>query len=123
MPRPPPKPPAIRTIRSISRAPKRWFPCGGSGLPPEAGHGYESVMLRPLIIALALTATPALAAVDRATAVSTLAGLYNSADVCNLSISRAKVDAYRDANAPAGDPMFNVDVFQATHALYDQQKG
>jgi hypothetical protein len=79
-------------------------------------------MLRPLIIALALLATPAFAAVDRVTAVSTLAGLYNSADVCNLPISRAKVDAYRDANAPSGDTMFNVDVFQATHALYDQQK-
>jgi len=79
-------------------------------------------MLRPIIFALALIATPAFAAIDRTTAVSTLAGLYNSADVCNLSISRAKVDAYRDANAPAGDPMFNVDVFQATHALYDQQK-
>ena len=79
-------------------------------------------MLRPVIIALALIATPALAAVDRETAVSTLAGLYNSADVCNLPISRAKVDAYRDTNRPAGDDLFNVDVFQATHALYDQQK-
>src|ERR1700712_82169 len=78
-------------------------------------------------IALALTlaalvVTPAFAAVDRATAVSTLAGLYNSADVCNLSISRAKVDAYRDANTPSGDALFNVDVFTATHTLYDQQK-
>jgi hypothetical protein len=79
-------------------------------------------MLRPLIIALALIATPAFAAVDRDTAVTTLAGLYNSADVCNLPISRAKVDAYRDANRPAGDDLFNVDVFQATHKLYDQQK-
>jgi hypothetical protein len=70
----------------------------------------------------ALFATPALAAVDRATAVSTLAGLFNSADVCNLSISRAKVDAYRDANTPAGDTMYNVDVCAATHALNDQQK-
>ena len=77
-----------------------------------------------LVLAATLAAaTPAFAAVDRATAVSTLAGLYNSADVCNLSISKAKVDAYRDANAPAGDAMFNVDVFQATHALYAQQKG
>ena len=80
-------------------------------------------MLRPLIIALALLVTPAFAAVDRETAVTTLAGLYNSADVCNLAISRAKVDAYRDANAPAGDPLFNTDVFQATHALYASQKG
>ncbi len=79
-------------------------------------------MLRPVVIALALVATPALAAVDRETAVSTLAGLYNSADVCNLSISRAKVDAYRDANAPAGDDAFNTDVWLATHALYGQQK-
>jgi hypothetical protein len=79
-------------------------------------------MLRPLIIALALLATPAFAAVDRVTAVSTLAGLYNSADVCNLPISRAKVDDYRDANAPSGDSLFNFVVFQATHALYDQQK-
>src|SRR3569623_2049012 len=81
-------------------------------------------MLKSALVTLLLVgaATPAFAAVDRATAVSTLAGLYNSADVCNLSISRAKVDAYRDANAPAGDSMFNVDVFTATHALYDQQK-
>ena len=81
--------------------------------------------MKKAALALALTAlfaTPAFAAVDRATAVSTLAGLFNSADVCNLSISRAKVDAYRDANTPAGDTMFNVDVFTATHALYDQQK-
>ena len=81
--------------------------------------------MKKTALALALTAllaTPAFAAVDRATAVSTLAGLFNSADVCNLSISRAKVDAYRDANTPAGDTMFNVDVFTATHALYDQQK-
>ena len=79
-------------------------------------------MLRPLIIALALVATPAFAAIDRETAVSTLAGLYNSADVCNLPISRAKVDAYRDANRPAGDDNFNTDVWLATHALYGQQK-
>src|SRR3569623_3118293 len=77
-----------------------------------------------LILAVTLAAaTPASATVDRATAVSTLAGLYNSADVCNLAISRAKVDAYRAANAPAGDALFNTDVFQATHALYASQKG
>jgi hypothetical protein len=75
-----------------------------------------------LLLALPLFTAPALAAVDRETAVSTLAGLYNSADVCNLSISRAKVDAYRDANAPKNDAMFNVDVFRATHDLYDKQK-
>jgi hypothetical protein len=76
-----------------------------------------------LILAVTLAAaTPASATVDRATAVSTLAGLYNSADVCNLSISKAKVDAYRAANAPAGDALFNVDVFRATDALYTQQK-
>jgi len=81
-------------------------------------------MLKPALAALILVAAtaPALAAVDRDTAVSTLAGLYNSADVCNLAISRAKVDAYRDANAPTGDTLFNVDVFQATHALYAKQK-
>jgi hypothetical protein len=81
-------------------------------------------MLKAALVPLLLVAAtaPALAAVARATAVSTLAGLYNSADVCNLAISRAKVDAYRDANAPAGDTMFNVDVFQATHALYAKQK-
>lgn len=79
--------------------------------------------LAALPLALALLATPAFAAVDRETAVTTLAGLYNSADVCNLSISRAKVDAYRSENTPRDDAMFNVDVFNATHALYDQQKG
>lgn len=81
-------------------------------------------MLKPLVISLALVVStlPALAAVDRATAISTLAGLYNSADVCNLSISRAKVDAYRAANAPKDDALFNVDVFKATHDLYDKQK-
>ncbi|HEY4166010.1 MAG TPA: hypothetical protein VGM96_04515, partial [Reyranella sp.] len=69
-------------------------------------------------------ATPALAAapVDRATAVTNLAGFYNSADICQLQISKAKVDAYRDANQPAGDAMFNVDVFRATQALYASQK-
>jgi len=75
-----------------------------------------------VLILTALLATPAVAAVDRDTAVKTLAGLYNSADICNLSVSRAKVDAYREANAPAGDTMFNVDVFTATHDLYSQQK-
>ena len=81
-------------------------------------------MLKPALVTLILigATAPAFAAVDRATAVNTLAGLYNSADICNLAISRAKVDAYRDANAPAGDALFNVDVFQATHALYAQQK-
>ena len=81
-------------------------------------------MLKTALLLLALIATPAYAAatVDRATAVTTLAGLYNSAAACNLSISREKVDAYRDANTPAGDAMFNVDVFNATHALFTQQK-
>ena len=81
-------------------------------------------MLKTALIALALIATPAYAAatVDRATAVTTLAGLYNSAQACNLAISRAKVDAYRDANTPPGDALFNVDVFNATHALFTQQK-
>ena len=81
-------------------------------------------MLKPALITLILVGAtaPAFAAVDRATAVNTLAGLYNSADICNLAISRAKVDAYRDANRPAGDELFNVDVFQATHKLYDLQK-
>jgi|GEM_PF-3608568 len=81
-------------------------------------------MLRSIAIAALLIATPALAAapVDRATAVANLAGFYNSADICQLQISKAKVDAYRDANAPAGDTMFNVDVFRATQALYASQK-
>lgn len=81
-------------------------------------------MLKPLLLSVALASIggTALAAVDRETAISTLAGLYNSADICNLSISRAKVDAYREANAPKDDPMFNVDVFRATHELYDKQK-
>ena len=81
-------------------------------------------MLKPALVTLILigATAPAFAAVDCATAVNTLAGLYNSADICNLAISRAKVDAYRDANAPAGDALFNVDVFQATHALYASQK-
>ena len=82
-------------------------------------------MIRAAALLLALSVTPAFAAatIDRDTAVANLAGFYYSADVCNLSISRAKVDAYRDANAPAGDAMFNIDVFRATHALYDTQKG
>jgi hypothetical protein len=82
-------------------------------------------MLKTALVTLLLVGAtvPAFAAVDRTTAVNTLAGLYNSADVCNLAISRAKVDAYRDANAPAGDALFNTDVFQATHALYASQKG
>ena len=86
---------------------------------------YEFAMLKPALLALLLVGAtaPAFAAVDRTTAVNMLAGLYNSADVCNLPISRAKVDAYHDANAPAGDALFNSDVFQATHALYAQQKG
>jgi hypothetical protein len=71
---------------------------------------------------LLIAASPAMAAVDRDTAVKTLASLFNSADVCQLSISRDKVNAYRADNAPAGDTTFNVDVFRATHALYDQQK-
>jgi hypothetical protein len=81
-------------------------------------------MLKTALLTLVFVGatTSAFAAVDRTTAVNTLAGLYNSADVCNLAISRAKVDAYRDANAPAGDALFNTDVFQATHALYAQQK-
>ena len=82
-------------------------------------------MLKTALVTLLLVGAtvPAFAAVDRTTAVNTLAGLYNSADVCNLAISRAKVDAYRDANAAAGDALFNTDVFQATHALYASQKG
>ena len=39
-----------------------------------------------------------------------------------LNISRAKVDAYADANRPAGDALFNIDVFRATQALYTEQK-
>ena len=33
-----------------------------------------------------------------------------------------QVDAALHRNRPAGDDLFNFDVFQATHALYDQQK-
>jgi hypothetical protein len=75
-----------------------------------------------LIAALLLTVTPAFAAIDRDTAVMTLASLYYSADACRLSISRTKVDAYRDANAPSGDALFNVDVFRATQKLYTDHK-
>ena len=78
--------------------------------------------LAPLALVLALVATPALAADDRDTAIKNLAGFYNSADVCQLQISRAKVDAYRSANTPANDALFNVDVFRATQALYASQK-
>lgn len=93
-------------------------------LPAGAAHAMTSRMLRFAMLALLLAAAPALAAptVDRETAVSILAGFYNSADVCNLSLSRAKVDAYRDSVTPAGDAMFNVDVFRATQALYTGQK-
>lgn len=81
-------------------------------------------MLRALTaLALIAATTPAFATVDRGTAIANLATLYYSADVCNLIIKRDKVDAYRDANAPAGDALFNVDVFRATKALYDTQKG
>ena len=81
-------------------------------------------MLKTLLVPLLLVAfaSPAFAAVDRATAVTTLAGLFNSAEYCNLPISRAKVQAYQADNTPAGDPLFNVDVFNATHALSTQQK-
>lgn len=107
---------------------------------------YESGMLRTAFtLALLLAAAPAVAdstassasaastaaapsavptpAPDRATAVSTLAGLYYSADACSFSISRDKVSAYADAARPAGDALFNVDVFRATQALYAAQKG
>lgn len=79
------------------------------------------IKLAALPLTLVLLATPALAD-DRATAVRNLAGFYNSADVCQLQISRAKVDAYRTANTPANDSLFNVDVFRATQALYASQK-
>jgi hypothetical protein len=81
-------------------------------------------MLKALLPALLLAATPVLAATppDRATAVSTLAALYYSAEACNLSISRDKVNAYADTARLAGDAMFNIDVFRATHDLYGAQK-
>ena len=78
--------------------------------------------LAAAIFTAALIATPAFAADDRDTAIKNLAGFYNSADVCQLQISRAKVDAYRSANTPASDALFNVDVFRATQALYASQK-
>ena len=96
----------------------------GTGTSPRLPSCYEIGMSKIAILPLllALVATPALAA-DRATAITTLAGFYNSADVCQLQISKAKVDAYRDANTPANDTLFNVDVFRATQALYASQKG
>ena len=80
--------------------------------------------LAPLSLALALLATPAFAAptLDRATAVQNLATFFYSADACRFPISRAKIDAYRTANTPNGDAMFNVDVFRATQKLYADQK-
>ena len=82
-------------------------------------------MIKALLPALLLAASPVLATTppDRASAVSTLAALYYSADACNLSISRDKVNAYADTARPADDPLFNVDVFRATHDLYAAQKG
>lgn len=99
-----------------------------AGAPQDfaaTAHVLKTGMLKTLLAALLLAATPALANTnppDRATAVSTLAALYYSADACNLSISRDKVTAYADAARPAGDAMFNVDVFRATHDLYTSQK-
>ena len=88
----------------------------------NAPRCYDGGMKALLIAALIAVATPALAAVDRDTAISTLSSLFFSADTCNLAISRVKVFAYRDANTPAGDARFNTDVFAATKALYDQEK-
>ena len=81
-------------------------------------------MLKALTLTafLLVAASPAIAAVDRDTAVKTLASLFNSTDVCQLSISRDKVNAYRADNTPAGDTAFNIDVFRATDDLYRQQK-
>lgn len=81
-------------------------------------------MLKTLTIALLLAVTPVVAATppDRETAITTLATFYFSADVCRFSISRAKVDAYRDANKKPDDALFNVDVFRATQALYSGHK-
>lgn len=81
-----------------------------------------SMLRYAALAAMLLATTPSYAAVDRETAITTLAGFYVAADICRLSISRAKVDAYAEANRPAGDAMFNVDVFRATQALYAQQK-
>ena len=75
-----------------------------------------------LAFAASLLASPAFAADDRDAAITNLAGFYNSADVCQLQISRVKVDAYRTANTPPNDSLFNVDVFRATQALYASQK-
>lgn len=81
------------------------------------------VMIRSALLAsLLLLATPAFAAVDRETAITNLSSIYNWAEVCGLQISRAKVDAYRAANTPPNDALFNVDVFRATHALTAAQK-
>ena len=80
-------------------------------------------MLRTISIALLLTVTPALASTDRDTAVSALAQVYNSVDVCGLVVSRASVEAYAEAAHSPDDKLFNVDVFRATQALYEEQKG
>ena len=80
-------------------------------------------MLKTAIALLLLSSvTPAFATTDRDTAVSQLASLFNSADVCGLILSRAKVDAFRESARQPDDTLFNVDVFRATQALYAKQK-
>lgn len=79
-------------------------------------------MLRLVLIAAVLAATPALASTDRDTAVSALAQVYNSVDLCGLTVSRARVDAYAEAARGPDDALFNVDVFRATQALYAEQR-
>lgn len=75
--------------------------------------------LLPLLL---LASSPAYALTDRATAIETLAGVYNSVQACNLLISRAKVDAYADAARAPDDTMFNIEVWRATTALTESQK-
>jgi hypothetical protein len=79
-------------------------------------------LILPFALLIASPAFAETAAPDRATAVSTLAGLYYSADACSFSISRVKVAAYADAARKDGDALFNVDVFRATKDLYTAQK-
>jgi hypothetical protein len=82
----------------------------------------NGTMFKIVTIALLASATPALAATDRATAISTMAALYRSVDVCGALLDRTKLSAYADSIRPAGDALFNVDLFRATRDLDTAQK-
>lgn len=80
-------------------------------------------MLRIAALAALLTvATPASAETEREAAINTLAGLYNSVDVCHLTVFRSKLEGVADGLRPKDDARFNVDVFFASQALYKAQK-